>query len=99
MHLQATQRARTVQVFNLPHEQFCVEGPCRCTETVLHLPREGGVLPVPRRLCASLTLQPGETSGPLPDLAVRCPEIARALDLGLVRVVQGPGAATPATDP
>lgn len=79
--------SRCMQTFNLPHEFYCTGAKCHCTVYTLHLAQVGGVLPVPRRLCASLTLLPGATSTPLPDSAAQCPEIAGALDRKLVRVI------------
>ncbi len=88
-------RSRRMQVFNLPHEQYCAGGECHCEEKQqmerVHDPESGeiGMRQTDKLICASITFLGGETKADLPDEILDCPEIKVALrrdDDGLIQV-------------
>ena len=76
-------QTRVMVQYNLPHEECCSGAVCLCTkkETLVWVRnKEGGLGQMFRqqRLCRSIILTGGETSGPLPDAAAFSPEIKAA---------------------
>lgn len=76
-----------LQTFNLPHDQFCVKvGACTCRSVVINLTEQSRstgarrLRPTRRRLCASLTLLPGQTSDPLPAAVLEVDEVRAAIN-------------------
>jgi hypothetical protein len=77
--------SRRIQVFNLPHEQYCADDECYCEtreqqQRILD-PQTGdyGMASLEKRIPGSITFLGGETKGDLPDSILACPDIKAAL--------------------
>lgn len=108
-------RVRQMQVFNLPHDAYCADGDCACSDTAVLVidenPRTGERAPrrVTRKTPDSLTLLARERRADLPAVILDVPEVKAAIARGLVRVVEqkpdvpparpAPASATPAPAP
>ena len=97
-------RERRMQVFNLPHDIYCeaIEY-CACTPTevttVLEDARTGerAVRMRTKRIPASITLLARERWSGLPEAVLRIPEISRAVERGVLRVLTERQSAKPAS--
>lgn len=95
-------RVRQMQVFNLPHDAYCADGDCACTDTAVLVidenPRTGERAPrrVTRKTPDSLTLLARERRVDLPTAVLEVPEVRAAIARGLVRVVEQKPDAPPA---
>ncbi|HYM96989.1 MAG TPA: hypothetical protein VET26_06805 [Candidatus Sulfotelmatobacter sp.] len=103
-------RVRQMQVFNLPHDTYCSDGDCACSDTAVVVveenPRTGERAPrrVARKTPDSLTLLARERREGLPTLLLDVPEVRAAIARGRVRVVEQtpdapPDKPTPAAPP
>jgi hypothetical protein len=87
-------RVRQMQVFNLPHDTYCADGDCACSDTTLVVldenPRTGERAPrrVTRKTPDSLTLLARERLVDLPMAILDVPEVKAAIARGLVRIVE-----------
>lgn len=87
-------RVRQMQVFNLPHDTYCLDGSCSCSDTtavvVEENPRTGQRAPrrVTRRTSSSLTLLALDRRSGLPTGILDVPEVQAAIARGRVRVVE-----------
>ena len=81
-------RSKRVVSLSLDHEVFCRDGTCRCTPvrytSVEHDARTGARRNIERtrRVSPSLTLLPGERSGPLDVAVLGCAEVTALLARG-----------------
>jgi len=87
-------RLKQMQVFNLPHDSYCVGADCACSDIVTSVveenPRTGERAPkqVSRRAPSTLTLLAKEKRDGLRDTIISVPELKSALERGLVRLVE-----------
>ncbi len=87
-------RVRQMQVFNLPHDAYCGDGDCACSDTAVVVveenPRTGERAPrrVARKTPDSLTLLARERRADLPAALLDVPEVKAAIAHGRVRVVE-----------
>jgi hypothetical protein len=87
-------RVRQMQVFNLPHDTYCRNGDCACSDTAVVVveenPRTGARAPrrVARKTPDSLTLLARERRAGLPTALLEVPEVKAAIARGRVRVVE-----------
>lgn len=85
-------RSKTIQVFNLPHAEFCGQGACICTKKMLELSvllPDGtrGRREEPRLISESLTLLAGETKE-VDERVLQVGSVKTALAKGTLRLVQ-----------
>jgi hypothetical protein len=79
-------RARTAQVYNLPHEHYCSDGECRCEAVRQHRADHDkstgvvGIAVTSRNLAGSVIFLAGETKSDLPETILGCPDIAGAIE-------------------
>ena len=79
--------------YNLPHQQYCADGDCRCDSAEMqsteHNPETGdvGVRPFTKRIAPSLRFGAGELKAGLPATVLDCPEVAGAIERGELTVV------------
>ena len=94
-------RLQRLQVFNLEHESFCKDGECSCSTTLVktieYHPRTGekGSRLLKRLTPKSLTLLALERRSGLPAAVLTVPDVARAIFLKQVRVVEQAPAVKP----
>ncbi|TBR17482.1 MAG: hypothetical protein EPO57_09115 [Chitinophagaceae bacterium] len=87
-----TNRKKGIEVFNLPHKEFCTEAECGCQAITTQLTEElpdgtRGVRHIERKLAGSLTLLAGE-SKEMPDQVLQVRDVKAAIDRGTLRVIQ-----------
>ena len=86
-------RLRQMQVFNLPHDAYCDEGKCACSDVTVVVveenPRTGERAPkhVTKKAPASMTLLALERKAGLPSGSLDVPDVKAAIARGHVRVV------------
>ncbi len=96
-------RVRQMQVFNLPHEAFCRDGRCACSDITVVVseenPRTGERAPrnIQKKAPASLTLLALERRSGLPSVLLDVPDVRAAIARGRVRVVEQSPDTPPAT--
>jgi len=97
---------RRMQVFNLRHDLYCeAAGSCGCAEqtvtTVEENPMTGERRPrsIKRKVPAALTLLALETHKGLHEAVLEVPEVKRAVDDRILRVLTQPRAAEPMPAP
>lgn len=87
-------RLKQIQVFNLPHESYCANADCACSDIVTSVveenPRTGerAAKQVARKAPATLTLLAKEKREGLRDSILLAPEVKSALERGLLRVIE-----------
>ena len=87
-------RVRQMQVFNLPHDTYCLDGSCSCSDTTVVVVEENPRTEqfAPRRVGSktpdSLTLLALERRTGLPDGILEVPEVQAAIARGRVRVIE-----------
>jgi hypothetical protein len=77
-------RSGRPQIYNLPHEQYCADGTCRCVEVEQFATTRDGIGRAAttrkvKRLAASVHFMTGETKSGLPDTILACPDIRAAI--------------------
>jgi hypothetical protein len=98
-------RLRQMQVFNLPHDAYCDEGKCACSDmtvvVVEETSRTGERAPkqVAKKAPASMTLLALERKTGLPTALLDVPDVKAAIARGYVRVIEQLPDAPPAPPP
>ena len=87
-------RVRQMQVFNLPHDAYCEDGKCACSDMTVVVVEENrrtgdrASKHIAKKAPASMTLLALERKAGLPSVVLDVPDVKAAIARGHVRIVE-----------